>query len=517
MIRTLRLRLQRYFTYKSTSKWYDTLQDLENTINSTVSRAHGLPPNAVSKENEAMVYERLYKPLPRKTAPQFRVNDRVRISVQKIIFAKEAQQSFSSEIFIVDKVILGRPTVYALKDLKGEEIQGIFYSFELVKVDGQGPSKLMYKIGAGLLSRVVSLGADPPRSFYVTINSETDSSTFPTNRPATFSNKCNFDFTCTGEEEQQQWECAITHLFCTPIQVRNLFEHEDDLIIVNSRLPTRTLVLPANPPTGPRDPILGWSLAKLWTNHFKSINEGISLAYYTDRGFEFKISDPKIVEVNLPEADFGFHSLRPLRFGLTRSDFLPSDELRSLSPQITLTLKARKYLELKLSPIVVKDPSDLYTHLNTLFQEAELDVVVEGREEMCEIKFGLKADLTLQFPEGINRIFNFEHGHVIDSANGSLDVEKVNLRGGNDIYVIASNVVEKHFYCGKRVGILRQVLQPSPGQVQELNFQPLLYVPVSRDHFTSLNLYIMNESDEYVSFGESPVSATLHFRLCSIH
>jgi len=134
MIRTLRLRLQRYFTYKLTTKWDDILQDLENIMNNTKSQAHRMKPNEVNPKTEALVFERLFRPLPRKTRPQFKAEDHVRISVQKIIFAKEAQHSFSTEIFQINKVIPGRPTVYTLKDLKGEEIQGIFYSSELVHV-----------------------------------------------------------------------------------------------------------------------------------------------------------------------------------------------------------------------------------------------------------------------------------------------------------------------------------------------------------------------------------------------
>jgi len=103
-------------------------------MNNTKSQAHGLKPNEVNPKTEGLVFDRLFKPLPRRTRPQFKFGDQVRISVQKIIFAKEAQHSFSTEIFEIHKVILGRPTVYKLKDLQGEEIQGIFYASELVQV-----------------------------------------------------------------------------------------------------------------------------------------------------------------------------------------------------------------------------------------------------------------------------------------------------------------------------------------------------------------------------------------------
>jgi len=63
------------------------------------------------------------------------VGDLVRITKQKVAFAKGYEQTFSTEIFKVVKVITCVPQpVYELSDLQDRSIEGRFYSFELCKV-----------------------------------------------------------------------------------------------------------------------------------------------------------------------------------------------------------------------------------------------------------------------------------------------------------------------------------------------------------------------------------------------
>jgi len=58
----------------------------------------------------------------------FRVGQHVRISKEKMRFAKAAEQNFSTEIFKVAKVIERRPrAVYELKDLDDTPIEGYCY------------------------------------------------------------------------------------------------------------------------------------------------------------------------------------------------------------------------------------------------------------------------------------------------------------------------------------------------------------------------------------------------------
>ena len=62
---------------------------------------------------------------------RFKVGDRVRISKFKNIFTKGYTPSWSTEIFIVDKINDTVPYIYNLKDLNDEEIIGSFYDREL--------------------------------------------------------------------------------------------------------------------------------------------------------------------------------------------------------------------------------------------------------------------------------------------------------------------------------------------------------------------------------------------------
>ena len=61
----------------------------------------------------------------------FKVGDKVRISAYKGIFTKGYKANWTNEIFVIDKVLDTKPITYKIKDLKGEDITGCFYSQEL--------------------------------------------------------------------------------------------------------------------------------------------------------------------------------------------------------------------------------------------------------------------------------------------------------------------------------------------------------------------------------------------------
>ena len=66
---------------------------------------------------------------------KYSVGQHVRISKEKIKYAKSAEQNFSTEIFRVIKVIRRTPSsVYELEDLNKQLIDGQFYEEELTLV-----------------------------------------------------------------------------------------------------------------------------------------------------------------------------------------------------------------------------------------------------------------------------------------------------------------------------------------------------------------------------------------------
>ena len=67
--------------------------------------------------------------------PKCKVNDQVRISKYKNIFAKEYTPNWSEEVFVVIKIKNTVPWTYVINDLNGEEIIGTFYEKELQKTN----------------------------------------------------------------------------------------------------------------------------------------------------------------------------------------------------------------------------------------------------------------------------------------------------------------------------------------------------------------------------------------------
>ena len=108
--------------------YYDVLDDVVNKYNNTKHSNIKMKPIDVGDNNK-----RVYVDEHNKKSSRFKVDDRVRISKFKIIFAKGYTPNWSKEIFIVDKINDTVPCKYNLKDLNDEEILGSFYDRELQK------------------------------------------------------------------------------------------------------------------------------------------------------------------------------------------------------------------------------------------------------------------------------------------------------------------------------------------------------------------------------------------------
>ncbi|XP_031328831.1 uncharacterized protein LOC116159880 [Photinus pyralis] len=119
-------------------------QSLTNTIqlnielrkyNSTKHRTTGYKPIDVNEKNASSILKRVYShinvinPKP----PKFKVDDSVRISKYRTVFAKGYTPNWTYETFTVAKVKRSNPTTYILKDSTNQEIKGRFYEQELQK------------------------------------------------------------------------------------------------------------------------------------------------------------------------------------------------------------------------------------------------------------------------------------------------------------------------------------------------------------------------------------------------
>ena len=137
VIRTIKKKINRYFSYEHTNNYVDILQKVINSYNNTYHRTIKMPPNKVNKTNEKKLWKTLYLPTLTKSAPiaKLSTDDKVRISHLRNTFPRGYHEGWTQEYFIIDKVIKSIPTRYLLKDYLGEKITGSFYEPELIKID----------------------------------------------------------------------------------------------------------------------------------------------------------------------------------------------------------------------------------------------------------------------------------------------------------------------------------------------------------------------------------------------
>jgi hypothetical protein len=135
--RTIRDRIYKYFTYKNTYRFIDKLGDFVRGYNATVHATAGMAPTQVTDSDILTIWKRMEGKLDKipKARVKFKVGQHVRISKEKMKFAKGAEQNFSTEVFWIVKVIRRSPRpVYELEDLNGKLIDGQFYNEELTPV-----------------------------------------------------------------------------------------------------------------------------------------------------------------------------------------------------------------------------------------------------------------------------------------------------------------------------------------------------------------------------------------------
>ena len=129
-IRTLKNKIYKHMTTISKNVYIDVLDDIVNKYNNTVHRTIKIKPIDVT--NDSYVE---YNEDSNQKGPKFKVNDHVRISKYKNIFAKGYVPNWSEEVFIVNEIKNTVPWTYTINDLNGEPIIGTFYEKELQKTN----------------------------------------------------------------------------------------------------------------------------------------------------------------------------------------------------------------------------------------------------------------------------------------------------------------------------------------------------------------------------------------------
>ena len=155
VIRTLKLRLKRYETWKQTHKWKDVMRDITESYNNTFHRSIKRSPSTVTKENQADVWMVQYSgETLQKTDGKFKFKegDYVRVSHLRRAFQREYDERYTGEIFKINtRRVRAGLNIYTLKDFNDEEVLGTFYEPELQRItaDPEG----VYKVEKVLRSR----------------------------------------------------------------------------------------------------------------------------------------------------------------------------------------------------------------------------------------------------------------------------------------------------------------------------------------------------------------------------
>ena len=129
-IRALKNEIYKYMTSLSKNVYIDRLDDIVKEYNNTYHKSIKMKPVDV-KDNTYIDFK---KEVNDKNS-KFKVDDHVRISKYKNIFATGYMPNWSEEIFIIKKFKNTVPWTYVINDLNGEEIIGTFYENELQKTD----------------------------------------------------------------------------------------------------------------------------------------------------------------------------------------------------------------------------------------------------------------------------------------------------------------------------------------------------------------------------------------------
>ena len=125
-IRTLKNKIYKHMTAISKNVSFNVLNDIVDQYNNTYNRTIKMKPIDVKNDSFAE-----YNEESNEKDPKFKVNDHVRISNYKNIFAKRYAPNWSEEIFVINDIKNTVPWTYVISDINGEEIVGSFYEKEL--------------------------------------------------------------------------------------------------------------------------------------------------------------------------------------------------------------------------------------------------------------------------------------------------------------------------------------------------------------------------------------------------
>lgn len=139
--RTLKNRLFKYMTHKSTKTYTPILQQAVSAYNRSINRSTGKRPIDVTYANQKEVFRRLHggqtvrQLLKQREKAKLRRGNLVRVSKHGNVFARGFKPKWSQETFTVDKVVPRGIPVYRIRDEAGDPIKGTWYPYEVQHVE----------------------------------------------------------------------------------------------------------------------------------------------------------------------------------------------------------------------------------------------------------------------------------------------------------------------------------------------------------------------------------------------
>lgn len=137
-IRTLRKVFGRYFTWTENNRWIEFLPKFISNYNNRLHSTTKCRPLDLAMD--PMLIPKNTTNVPLMTSWNLPpIGSFVRLNVNRGIFEKEGEGTWSTEVFLVVRNKLNQPIpMVVLEDLNGEEIEGSFYPEEVQSVEWDG-------------------------------------------------------------------------------------------------------------------------------------------------------------------------------------------------------------------------------------------------------------------------------------------------------------------------------------------------------------------------------------------
>ena len=131
-IRTLRSKLEKYFSQNNTKNWLTVLPQFIHNYNNTPHRTIGMAPSKVTDSNANKVFKKMFPDIHLEAKPRLSKGNVVRILREKTIFEKGYKQTWSDTCYKIYAVKQAAGRIwYIISDLEDKIIPGIKYYWEL--------------------------------------------------------------------------------------------------------------------------------------------------------------------------------------------------------------------------------------------------------------------------------------------------------------------------------------------------------------------------------------------------